>query len=48
MNVVALSLVVVLSLASLGVAAWTWLALTKVDETLSNIGGYEGMHFDVE
>jgi hypothetical protein len=47
MNAFAVSLVVVLSLASLGVAAWTWMALTSVSETLGRVD-LDGMHFDVE
>ena len=48
MNMFALSLVVGLSLASLGVALWTWLALTSVSESTSDLGPFEAKHFEVE
>jgi hypothetical protein len=48
MNLFALSLVVGLSLASLGVAVWTWLALNSVSESAIEFGRFEAKHFDVE
>jgi hypothetical protein len=47
MNFFALSLVVGLSLASLGVALWTWLALTSVSESI-DFGRFEPRHFEIE
>lgn len=47
MNVFAIALVVVLSLASFGVAAWTWMALASVSESLGSVD-LDGMHFDIE
>ncbi len=48
MNLFALSLVVGLSLASLGVAIWTWLALTSVSESAIDFGRFEPQHFEIE
>lgn len=48
MNIFALSLVVGLSLASLGVAVWTWLALTSVSESAIEFGRFEAKHFEIE
>lgn len=48
MNVFALCLVAGLSLASLGVACWTWLALTSVSESIGDLGRFEAMHFETE
>lgn len=48
MNTVALCLVVVLSLASFGIALWTWLALTSVGESAIEFGHFEAKHFEIE
>jgi hypothetical protein len=47
MSMVALSLVVLLSLASLGVAAWTWGALNSVSELEIELGRFEAEHFEI-
>ena len=47
MNTLALFLVVVLSLASLGVAAWTWWALNSVSEMEIEFGRFEAKHFEI-
>jgi hypothetical protein len=47
MNVLTLSLVVVVSLASLGVSAWIWMSLNSVSESLAKLE-LEGMRFDIE
>jgi predicted negative regulator of RcsB-dependent stress response len=47
MSMVALSLVVVISLASLGVAAWTWWALNSVSEMEIEFGSFEARHFEI-
>lgn len=31
-----------------GLIAWVWSAFARVDEELRSIGGFEGMHFDLE
>lgn len=48
MNVYALALVVGLSVASLGVALWTWLALTSVSESAIDFGRFEPRHFEID
>jgi hypothetical protein len=47
MSMVALSLVVVFSLASLGVAAWTWWALGSISELEIEFGRFEARHFEI-
>jgi predicted negative regulator of RcsB-dependent stress response len=47
MSMVALLLVVVLSLASVGVAAWTWWALKSVGELEIDFGRFEARHFEI-
>jgi hypothetical protein len=48
MNLFALSLVVGLSLASFGVAVWTWWALTSVSESNIEFGRFEARHFETD
>jgi hypothetical protein len=48
MNTFLLVLVGGLSLASLGVAVWTWLALTSVSESAIDFGRFEAKHFEIE
>lgn len=31
-----------------GLVAWAWFAFARIDEELRSIGGFEGMHFDLE
>jgi hypothetical protein len=31
-----------------GLVAWAWFAWSRIDEELRSIGGFEGMHFDLE
>ena len=45
MNIVALSLVVICTLASLGVAAWTWNAMASMGDELRELAGLEGAPF---
>jgi hypothetical protein len=47
MSMVALSLVILFSLASLGVAAWTWWALNSVSKLEIEFGRFEPKHFEV-
>lgn len=46
MQFVALSLVVVSSVASLGVALWIWLSLDSIGDELHDFASFEGLHFD--
>lgn len=46
MQTLALSLVAVTALASLGVAFWTWRAMASVDDELHDFIGFEGLHFE--
>ena len=46
MNIIALTLVVVCALASIGVAAWTWKAMNDMGDELSELAGFQGMRFD--
>ena len=46
MNIVALSVVVISTLASVGVAAWTWHAMATVGDELRDLAGFKGMHFE--
>ncbi len=48
MNMFALSLVVGLSLASFGVAIWTWLALNSVSASSIEFGHFEPKHFEID
>ncbi len=48
MNGFALFLVVVLSLASFGVALWTWWALTSVGESAIEFGRFDAKHFEID
>lgn len=48
MNLFALSLVIGLSLASLGVAIWTWFALTSVSASSIEFDRFEAKHFEIE
>lgn len=48
MNVIALCLVVGVSLASFGVAMWTWWALDSVRELQFDFGRFEPRHFEIE
>lgn len=45
MQIVALSLVVVTALASLGVALWTWRAMASIGEDLNDFAGFDDLHF---
>jgi hypothetical protein len=45
MQVVAVSLVVVSTVASLGVALWIWLALDSIGDELRDFVSFEGFHF---
>ena len=46
MNIIVLSVVVVATLASLGVAAYTWHAMAAAGDELRDFVGFGGMHFD--
>ena len=46
MNIIALTLVVVCALASIGVAAWTWQALNDMGHELSELAGFQGLRVD--
>ena len=48
MNGFALVLVLGLSLASFGVALWTWMALTSVGESAIEFGRFEARHFEID
>jgi hypothetical protein len=47
MSTVALFLSVVAVACSLGLAAWSWLAMTSVDDALHTFTGFEGIHFEI-
>ncbi len=47
MNYIALAFIALTVIASLGVAAWSWVALNSVNEELRNFVGYENMHFEI-
>jgi hypothetical protein len=46
MHIVALLMVVVTALASLGVAAWTWHAMASVGDELRDLAGLDRIHFE--
>lgn len=46
MNIVPLLLIVVSALASIGVAALTWRAMSSYDDQLRSFRGFDGMHFE--
>lgn len=46
MNIIALTLVVVCALASIGVAAWTWQAINDMGDELSELAGFHGPRVD--
>jgi len=46
MQFVAISLVVVTTLASLGVALWIWFATDSIGDELRDFIGFDGLHFD--
>ena len=46
MNIIALTLVVVCALASLGVAVWTWQAMNAMGDDLSELAGFQALRFD--
>ena len=46
MQFVALSVAVVTALASLGVAFWTWHAMSSIGDDLRDFAGFEGSPFE--
>ncbi len=48
MNTLVLLLVIGLSLASFGVAMWTWWALGSVSQLEMEFGGFEAKHFEIK
>lgn len=46
MNIIVLSVVVIATLASLGVAAYTLYAMATVSDELRDFVGFGGMHID--
>jgi peptidoglycan/LPS O-acetylase OafA/YrhL len=46
MNIIALTLVVVCVLASIGVAAWTWQVVNDNGDEFSELAGFQGPRFD--
>jgi hypothetical protein len=46
MNFVVLSVAVFTALASIGVAAWTWHAMTSVGDELRDLAGFDPMRGD--
>lgn len=47
MSTVALFLAVLAVAGSLGLAAWSWLAMTSVDDALRTFTGFQGIHFEI-
>jgi hypothetical protein len=45
MQFVAISLVVVSTVASLGVGLWIWLAMDSIGEDLNDFAGFDKLHF---
>lgn len=48
MSTLALCLMVVVSVALLGAAAWTWWALVSVSELQIEFGRFEAEHFKIK
>ena len=46
MNIVALSVAVIMALASIGVAAWTWHAMASVDDAWRGLAGSDPMQLE--
>lgn len=46
MDYIALAFIALTVVASLGVAAWSWVALNSVNDELQTFVGYENMHFE--
>jgi hypothetical protein len=47
MHYFALSFIGMTVLASLGVAAWSWIAMDRVDEELRTFVGFADMRFEI-
>jgi hypothetical protein len=47
MSIFPLLFSVVAVAGSLGLAAWSWLAMTNVDDALRTFTGFERIHFDI-
>jgi hypothetical protein len=47
MSYIALAFIALTVVASLGVAAWSWVALNSVNEELRTFVGYEDMPFEI-
>jgi hypothetical protein len=47
MNPTAMFVAALIVLPALGLVAWVWLAMSRVEQELREFNGFEGLHFEV-
>ncbi|WP_088285080.1 hypothetical protein [Ideonella sp. A 288] len=47
MNPTAMVIATLIVMPALGLAAWVWFAMARVEEELRSFNGFEGMHFEI-
>ena len=47
MNYTAILVFALILLSVVGLVAWTWFTLTRLERDLRSLGGFEGMHFEI-